>query len=220
LQSNSPAINSGSNPLNLTADQRGTAFSRVVGGMADIGAFEQQQVSPALIGDYNRDSVVDAADYVLWRKTEGTVVEIYAGADGNGDTDVDHDDYDLWAKGFGEVLNTGLATGMIAASSSASVDEGTDTSFGIVGGLIEFRAATALSMRRSNAIHAARPAQSAEYQDLALLVVLAERDWRFGTEVDRPLQHGVPDDDPSEVVLRLTSEVSQLQSASAPPEEI
>jgi hypothetical protein len=33
----SPAIDGGSNPLNLTNDQRGPAFARVVGGAADMG---------------------------------------------------------------------------------------------------------------------------------------------------------------------------------------
>jgi hypothetical protein len=36
----SPAINAGSNPLNLVGDQRGASFPRVVNGVADIGAFE------------------------------------------------------------------------------------------------------------------------------------------------------------------------------------
>ena len=39
-------------------------------------------------GDYNRDLVVDAADYVLWRKTLGTTgVPAFSGADGDGDGD-------------------------------------------------------------------------------------------------------------------------------------
>lgn len=42
LQSNSPAIDAGSNPENLSADQRGEGFARVVNGSADIGAFETQ----------------------------------------------------------------------------------------------------------------------------------------------------------------------------------
>jgi hypothetical protein len=37
---NSPLRNAGSNPSNLTTDQRGPGFARVVGAAADIGAFE------------------------------------------------------------------------------------------------------------------------------------------------------------------------------------
>src|SRR5262249_31926213 len=39
----SPAIDLGSNPLNLVADQRG--FSRVIGAKADMGAYELQHLS-------------------------------------------------------------------------------------------------------------------------------------------------------------------------------
>jgi hypothetical protein len=37
----SPAINTGSNPLGLATDQRGTGFPRVSGGVADMGAYER-----------------------------------------------------------------------------------------------------------------------------------------------------------------------------------
>lgn len=40
LQTGSAAIDAGSNPSNLTTDQRGSGFDRVVGGGIDIGAFE------------------------------------------------------------------------------------------------------------------------------------------------------------------------------------
>src|SRR5262249_19442319 len=39
---NSPAVNTGSNPVPLANDQRGATFARVVGGQADIGAYEIQ----------------------------------------------------------------------------------------------------------------------------------------------------------------------------------
>ncbi|MCA9234116.1 MAG: hypothetical protein KDA44_01500, partial [Planctomycetales bacterium] len=40
LKFDSPALNAGSNPAGLLVDQRGAGFPRVVGGQADIGAFE------------------------------------------------------------------------------------------------------------------------------------------------------------------------------------
>ena len=46
----SPALNAGSNPANLTTDQRGAA--RVVGAAADMGAFES---SPIVAGNCNLD---------------------------------------------------------------------------------------------------------------------------------------------------------------------
>lgn len=42
----SPVINAGSNPLGWNEDQRGTGFVRVVGGTADMGALELQELPP------------------------------------------------------------------------------------------------------------------------------------------------------------------------------
>jgi hypothetical protein len=53
--------------------------------------------------DYNHNGVVDAADYVVWRKTDGT----QAG-------------YDLWRKQFGIVAGSGSGVG---ASVNAAVPE-------------------------------------------------------------------------------------------------
>jgi hypothetical protein len=44
-------------------------------------------------GDYNGDGVVDAADYVVWRKGLGTVFT--------------QDDYNIWRAHFGQTLDTG-----------------------------------------------------------------------------------------------------------------
>lgn len=44
---NSPAIDSGINPLGLSYDQRGEGFARVYGGAADIGAYEAQPTAPS-----------------------------------------------------------------------------------------------------------------------------------------------------------------------------
>jgi hypothetical protein len=53
LLANSPCINMGNNPLNLTNDQRGAGFLRVANGQADIGAFEVQaaSVTSVVFGD-------------------------------------------------------------------------------------------------------------------------------------------------------------------------
>jgi hypothetical protein len=61
-----------------------------------------------LLGDYNRDASVDAADYVVWRKTTGTSpIPAYEGADGNGDSAIDEDDQGVWVEHFGESAGTG-----------------------------------------------------------------------------------------------------------------
>ncbi len=54
-----------------------------------------------LAGDYNKDHVVDAADYTVWRDTLGEEGYLLA-VDGNGDGLVNNLDYDLWVNHFGE----------------------------------------------------------------------------------------------------------------------
>jgi hypothetical protein len=63
-----------------------------------------------LVGDYNRDQIVNAADYTVWRNSLGGSVAAYAGADGDGDMLVDDDDYQVWKNHFGETAGGGSAT--------------------------------------------------------------------------------------------------------------
>ena len=51
-------------------------------------------------GDYNKSGKVDAADYVLWRKSQGQATARGAGADANGSMLVDAPDYDIWRSRF------------------------------------------------------------------------------------------------------------------------
>jgi hypothetical protein len=48
---------------------------------------------PAAPGDYNGNGIVDAADYVVWRKTDGTQVG-----------------YDTWLSHFGDMAGNGSVT--------------------------------------------------------------------------------------------------------------
>ncbi len=89
----------------LVNDQR--RLARVANGgvnglRIDIGAYEAQAPPPALLGDYNLNDTVDAADYVLWRKMQGqTGLTPFSGADGNGDGDITTGDYVVWRDNFG-----------------------------------------------------------------------------------------------------------------------
>jgi hypothetical protein len=56
-------------------------------------AFEGAPI-PAPPGDYNNDFVVNAADYVVWRKTDGTQAN-----------------YDTWRASFGQAAGAGAAIG-------------------------------------------------------------------------------------------------------------
>lgn len=61
-----------------------------------------------LRGDFNRNGSVDAADYVLWRDTQGTAVTAGTAADGNVDGVVNELDYSLWRAHFGETRLAGF----------------------------------------------------------------------------------------------------------------
>ena len=41
--------------------------------------------STRLVGDYNLDGMVDAADYIVWRNTLGSTTELRANGDNTGD---------------------------------------------------------------------------------------------------------------------------------------
>jgi hypothetical protein len=65
-----------------------------------------------LPGDYNQDGSVDAADYVVWRKTNGASVPSFSGADGNGDGVVDEHDRLLWRGNFGRTQAVAAAANL------------------------------------------------------------------------------------------------------------
>jgi hypothetical protein len=129
LAAGSPAINAG-NPGATPGsggvpnfDQRGAGFNRVLAGRIDIGAIElAAPLLPELKGDYNLNEIVDAADYVFWRKLFGTTVVQYQRADGNGDTMIDDADYAVWMEAFGKTLPPGAGGGGEAMAARSNDD--------------------------------------------------------------------------------------------------
>ncbi len=67
-------------------------------------------IGPLLVGDYNEDGTVDAADYLVWRKALGQSAALP-----NRDTDnsgpISIDDYESWRQNFGSTL-AGLGNGL------------------------------------------------------------------------------------------------------------
>ena len=94
-------------------DENGTgslAFSsNLGGGTFDFDTFQPVMKPGTLQGDFNRDDVVDAADYVVWRKGPGTT---YTPAD-----------YDVWRANFGAAAIGSGATAGPASSVNAAVPE-------------------------------------------------------------------------------------------------
>jgi hypothetical protein len=66
-------------------------------------------------GDYNDNGIVDGADYVVWRKTKGTMSEGLA-ADSNNDNQIDDLDYSEWRSSFGNDRHDGHHHGSGAMS--------------------------------------------------------------------------------------------------------
>lgn len=78
--------------------------------LINLGAIPSPQNQ---LGDYDLDEDVDAADYIVWRNTYGT---IYAppqragtGADGDSSHRVDAPDFDVWKANYGVVPSVGSA---------------------------------------------------------------------------------------------------------------
>jgi hypothetical protein len=61
---------------------------------------------PRSPGDYNRDGVVNMADYIVWRNSMAGDVDL--AADGNGDGFVTAADYDVWRAHFGATAASGV----------------------------------------------------------------------------------------------------------------
>ncbi len=64
-----------------------------------------------LKGDYNRDHKVDAADYVAWRRANGTSSIPNEGADGDGDGLVTMADFGVWRDNFGSTPSISSSIG-------------------------------------------------------------------------------------------------------------
>lgn len=72
-------------------------------------------------GDYNRDGVVDAADYTVWRDTLGSTTDLRAdGSSARGSAGrIDASDYGVWKLNFGVVYTTPGSTPIAAPEPSA-----------------------------------------------------------------------------------------------------
>ena len=89
-------------------------------GVAYQTTLAQLVVIDHLPGDYNKNGVVDTADYVVWRSTLGQAVAFLSGADGNGNGAVDNGDYSFWRARFGQLAaGSGAANGAVVSESSS-----------------------------------------------------------------------------------------------------
>lgn len=71
-----------------------------------------------LVGDYNHNGQVDAADYEVWRETLGQSVPAGSAADGDNSGLVDLADYDVWLSHFGNNSAASTAIAFVPEPSS------------------------------------------------------------------------------------------------------
>ena len=100
------------------------AFSTVIAPSQEGLTWDTSQLAMGVVsvevtglpGDYNKDNVVDAADYVVWRKNNNTSVPL------PNDTTAGTSpaDYDVWRAHFGQTAGSGLPIG---SSSRVAVPE-------------------------------------------------------------------------------------------------
>jgi hypothetical protein len=78
-----------------------------------------------MTGDFNKDGVVDAADFVMWVKTQGQpgIESNHPAADSNHDFFVNTADYNLWAKHFGSPKSAAGGGGFVAGGEYLAVPE-------------------------------------------------------------------------------------------------
>lgn len=90
--------------LNLYLDLKFTGWEPGLGG--GYAYLRAEPPAPVPSGDYNGNGRVDAADYVLWRRTLGqTGVTNGSGADGNSNGEIDDGDYTYWRARFDTLVN-------------------------------------------------------------------------------------------------------------------
>ncbi len=97
--------------------------------------------------DYNHNGIVDAGDYVIWRKTLGnTATPPGSGADGNGDGTVNMADYTLWRSHFGNPFGAGAG----ASLSTTGVPEPASCVLLTIAGLLSIAPRRARKHRQVN----------------------------------------------------------------------
>jgi hypothetical protein len=85
----------------LTKEATASEMSVITGAAGDFAPYlEFSTAAPVLAGDFNDNDVVDAADYIVWRKNNGTTNVLPNDTIGG---TIDEDQYNLWKANFGSV---------------------------------------------------------------------------------------------------------------------
>ncbi len=126
----------GANTMANIWTTRGYDFDRVIANeghswgqwRGQLDSILTTLVGPGLVGDYNRDGAVDAADYVVWRKFVGT--SSIPNRDHYNTGLIGETDYETWRKNVGRTLELGSGA-TDSASANTTVPEPATTSLAI-----------------------------------------------------------------------------------------
>lgn len=122
------------NEADATGDVVGWGYETQLGASIQAGA------TGVLPGDYNGNGIVDAADYVVWRKNNGLASgATFSQGDGTGDGKVTDLDYYAWRSNFGLTSSgtaTGSAVGINAVPEPGSLLMGAGAGLAVIGAYI------------------------------------------------------------------------------------
>jgi hypothetical protein len=106
-------------------------------------------VADHIAGDYNRNGVVDTADFVVWRKTLNSTIDL--AADGNLDGTIDDLDYSIWRYNFGATAaSSSLAGGSSVQRRLAAAPEPSSVALAVFAVLAAWRVRVPLALPVQN----------------------------------------------------------------------
>jgi hypothetical protein len=96
-------------------------FDEVSQNLSGSAVFDNFMIRDGLVGDYDVDGDVDAADHSAWRSAFGSSVTPGHGADGNRNGIVDAADYVLWRENLGTTLFASSGAGAVVVPEPVSI---------------------------------------------------------------------------------------------------
>ncbi|WP_425400484.1 PEP-CTERM sorting domain-containing protein [Aeoliella sp.] len=112
--------------FDITGAQEGDIFAVGVKSDSRVAAisgitFDILPDTGGLVGDYNGDSIVNIADYVVWRNTLGATVTPGEAADGDNSGTIDAGDYTVWKDNFGQAEMAAVAGAQVPEPGSLAL---------------------------------------------------------------------------------------------------
>lgn len=109
FDTSTPGMKSGM--ITVVSDSQGVGSGPgVTAGMWTLNVNYEVLAAAGLVGDYNDDGAVDAADYAMWRDNIGQPGTVLNNRDSENMGVVSEDDFASWREHFGDVLGSGAGS--------------------------------------------------------------------------------------------------------------